>query len=290
MCSAESGVMSEQGFDFSPADFERVRGLIHARAGISLNPSKRNMVYSRLIRRLRVLGHADFKSYLDTLEAGPANAAEWQEFINSLTTNLTSFFREPHHFPVVADLALEHARRHTPVRVWCCAASTGEEPYSLAITMMEAFKTLTPPVSILATDIDTSVLAKAQRGVYAMDTVSKLEPSLLKRYFLRGRGAQEGWARVRPEVQALVSFRPMNLLDESWPQDSPYDAIFCRNVMIYFDKPTQIRILHRLATRLRDDGLLFVGHSENFSHGQDLFELQGKTVYRMSGRARRSAA
>lgn len=289
MCSAAADVLSDQGFDFSASDFDRVRGLIYGKAGISLNPSKRNMVYSRLMRRLRALGCSDFKSYLDALERGPADAPEWQEFVNSLTTNLTSFFREAHHFPVLADFAQRRAHRG-PMRVWCCAASTGEEPYTLAITLMEAFKTLKPPVAILATDIDTSVLGKAQRGVYPEEVVAKLDPQLLKRYFLRGRGANSGLACVRPELRELITFRPMNLLDERWPQDAPFDAIFCRNVMIYFDKNTQYKVLHKLAARLRDDGLLFVGHSENFTHGQDILELQGKTVYRLRQGSAHSAA
>ena len=272
-------------FGFSRADFERVRALIHRHAGISLSSSKQSMVYSRLSRRLRALGCTDFGEYLDALESGKAGAGEWQDFVNALTTNLTSFYREAHHFPVVAEHALAQAVKG-PVRLWCCAASTGEEPYTLAITMMEAFKSLAPPVSIVATDIDTAVLAKAERGVYASEAVEKLPPALLKRYFLRGRGVYEGQAKVRPEVRALVSFHAFNLLDARWALQTRFDAIFCRNVMIYFDKPTQHSVLEKLAKRLVPEGLLFAGHSENFTQARDLFELQGKTVYRLAAKLR----
>jgi len=268
-----------EGPPLSEAAFQRVRELIHRRAGIALNDSKRTMVYSRLSRRLRALQLDSFERYLEMLQAGGPDAAEWQEFVNALTTNLTSFFREAHHFEVLS----RHLRQRAgsgPLRIWCCASSTGEEPYSLAMTAIDA---LGPgaPVEILATDIDTQVLQTAARGVYAQDAVARLEPSLLKRHFLRGRGGNAGFVRVRPELQALVSFRPLNLLAPSWPLTSPFDAVFCRNVMIYFDKPTQLQILQRLAAHIRPDGLLFVGHSENFTQARELFELQGKTVYRL---------
>ncbi len=279
---------TDTDFEFSLADFERVRAMIHRHAGISLNPSKQSMVYSRLVRRVRALHSTDFTSYLDALEGGRTPAGEWQEFVNALTTNLTSFYREAHHFPVVAEHALRMAEKG-PVRVWCCAASTGEEPYTLAITMMEAFGSLTPPVQIVATDIDTNVLAKAERGVYAIETVEKLPPEQLKRYFLRGSGAQSGLARVRPEVRALLRFAPLNLLDKRLALEGRFDAIFCRNVMIYFDKLTQYAVLEKLAARLTPQGLLFAGHSENFSQVRDLFELQGKTVYRLAAALRQAA-
>jgi chemotaxis protein methyltransferase CheR len=267
--------------DLSSADFERVRSMIHRHAGIALHPGKRSMVFGRLSRRLRALGRADFSSYLDELEHGGSSTREWQEFVNALTTNLTSFFRETHHFPVLAR-HLRQCAATGPVQLWCCAASTGEEPYSMAMTAIDAFAGATPPVSILATDIDTAVLDKARRGVYALSAVSRLEPALLKHHFLRGRGDSVGLARVRPEVGALVEFRALNLLDANWPMQAQFDAIFCRNLMIYFDKATQRQLLERLCARLKPGGLLFVGHSENLSAARDLLELQGKTVYRLA--------
>ena len=262
-------------FDFTTHDFERVRALIHKKAGIALADSKQEMVYSRLARRLRAIGVSSFAQYLNDLESG-RDDQEWEAFTNALTTNLTSFFRESHHFPILA----EHVRKvREPIEIWCSAASTGEEPYSIAMTVCEAFNTLTPPVKIIATDIDTNVLAAGATGVYGMDRLDKLAPERARRFFLKGRGAQEGFARVRPELRKMISFTPLNLLAESWPVKGQLDVIFCRNVMIYFDKPTQGKILSRFAPLMKPDGLLFAGHSENFLYVSDAFKLRGKTVY-----------
>lgn len=266
----------DREFEFTTADFERVRKLIHQHAGIALSPAKQDMVYSRLARRLRSCGDKTFAQYLERLER---DRGEWETFVNSLTTNLTSFFREAHHFDILA----EHLRKQTekrPFKIWCCAASTGEEPYSLAITACEAFDTLNPPVQILASDIDTNVLAQGERGVFRQDRVERLSPQRLQRYFLRGAGSQDGQVRVRPELQRLISFRRINLLDPTWSVQGPLDAIFCRNVMIYFDKPTQYGILKRFVPLLRPEGLLFAGHSESFMHAADLFRSLGRTVYK----------
>ena len=186
-------------FEFTRVDFERVRGLIYQRAGISLADSKQEMVYSRLARRLRATGIESFVRYLDGLEAGKM-PQEWEAFTNALTTNLTSFFRESHHFPLLAEHALKARRQHpsAPLTIWCSASSTGEEPYSIAMTLCEAFNTLTPPVSIIATDIDTNVLATAGAGVYPIERIDKLEVERKRRFFLKGKGAQEGLVRVRP--------------------------------------------------------------------------------------------
>ncbi len=261
-------------FVFTPADFERVRALIHRKAGISLSDQKQEMVYSRLARRLRALRLSTFRSYLDLVEAG--SAAERDEFVNALTTNLTSFFREAHHF----DLLRERLRgwgAQRRCRIWCAASSTGEEPYSIAMTRVEAFTSWTPPGEVIATDVDTTVLSKAQRGEYPRERVMKLDAERVRRYFQVGASAGE--MRVRAELRALVSFRRLNLLDPQWPACPPYHAIFCRNVLIYFDKPTQRRIIERLAALLRPDGLLFVGHSEGLYHCADLVRPVGRTVY-----------
>lgn len=262
-------------FEFTDRDFEAVRTLIYQRAGISLSPQKMDMVYSRLARRLRATGTRRFEDYLALLGSG--NATEWEAFTNALTTNLTSFFREQHHFPILA----EHlaARRGRQLVIWCCAASTGEEPYSLAMTAVETFGSFDAPVSILATDVDTNVLRKGEAGIYPAERVERLSAERVRRFFLQGGGSQDGQVRVRPELQRLVSFRPLNLLEPAWTVRGPIDAIFCRNVMIYFDKPTQAGILRRFAPLLRPDGLLFVGHSESLFHAADTFRLRGKTVY-----------
>ncbi len=276
---------SNREFLFTDQDFDRVRKLIYDRAGISLAPIKRDMVYSRLARRLRGLDLRTFSEYLEFL-LGPNGEDEWELFVNSLTTNLTSFFREAHHFPVLADFLAKRADR--PLRIWCSAASTGEEPYTLAITACEAFGSLTPPVEIVATDIDTSVLEKARRGVYPMERVERMETERLRSFFLKGTGTQAGSVRVRPELQKLITFTRVNLLDAQYPLKGPFDVMFCRNVMIYFDKPTQYQILKKFAPLLKMDGLLFAGHSESFLHAADVFRSLGRTVYERSDRTERS--
>ncbi len=268
-------------FSFSSADFDRVRQLIYQRAGIALGQGKQEMVYSRLSRRLRALSLDSFAAYLDHLQR-QGDEAEWQLFTNALTTNLTSFFREEHHFPILAAHALECS---APVRVWCNASSTGEEPYSIAITLCEAFDTLRPPVSILATDIDTRVLQEASDGVYAMERVAELSEERRKRFFLRGTGDHLGKVRIRPELRSLIDFQPLNLLAANWAVKGPLDAIFCRNVMIYFDKPTQKQILERFVPLMKPEALLFSGHSENLGFVSDLFRLQRKTVYQLQATA-----
>lgn len=277
MSSANSANgLVEQGFHLSSIDFDRVRQLIYRHAGISLSPAKRQMVCSRLGRRLRALGLESFGSYLDLLES--RDAAEWEAFTNALTTNLTSFFREGHHFPVLAE-HLAAQPRTGPLTIWCSACSTGEEAYSIAMTAADLFDSLQPPVRILASDVDTNVLAAASAGVYPDDALDRLSPQQRRKYFLRGSGGASGLVKARPELQALISFRQINLLHERWPVRSSMDAIFCRNVMIYFDKPTQHAILSRFAPLLKPDGLLFAGHSESLHHAADLFRLRGKTVY-----------
>jgi chemotaxis protein methyltransferase CheR len=267
-------------FEMSARDFDRVCQLIRKRAGIALNSSKRTMVYSRLARRLRATGKGSFEEYLDWLEK--AGGAEWQDFINALTTNLTSFFREAHHFPVLQE-HLRKLRGRDRINIWCCAASTGEEPYTIAISAMEAFNSMDPPVRIIATDIDTNVLETARAGAYRDESVTRLPPDIVRKYFQRPAAASsDGYMKVRPELMNMVSFRPLNLLDAQWPLRPGLDAIFCRNVMIYFDKDTQFSILRRFAPLLNPGGLLFVGHSENFSQARDTFQLLGKTVYQVN--------
>jgi chemotaxis protein methyltransferase CheR len=268
-------------FNFTRSDFERVRALIYQRAGISLADSKQEMVYSRLARRLRATGIVSFERYLDDLEAGRLGE-EWESFTNALTTNLTSFFREAHHFPLLAEHLLK--QRDQPITIWCSAASTGEEPYSIAMTACEAFNTLTPPVQIIATDIDTNVLTTGANGVYGIERIEKMSPERAKRFFQRGKGEQQGMVRVRPELRQLVTFRQLNLLSDKWPLSGQFDVIFCRNVMIYFDKGTQRKILARFVPLMKPNALLFAGHSENFLYVSESLKLRGKTVYELDER------
>lgn len=272
-----AGEAIDHEFSFSRADFDRVRQLIYKHAGISLHDGKHAMVYSRLSRRLRDTGHRSFASYLQWLEGatGVQADAEWQEFVNCLTTNLTSFFREEHHFHALADDLKPLAGK--PLRIWCCAASTGEEPYSIAITCAEALGS-SAQLQIVASDIDTNVLNTARRGVYNADSRG-LSPQRLKQFFMRGTGANDGRIRVKPELQRWIDFRPLNLMDQQWSLGDPFQIVFCRNVMIYFDAPTQRKVLERIHRVMKPHGLLFVGHSENFTESRDLFRLRGKTIY-----------
>lgn len=263
-------------FVWTDQDFARVQALIYRHAGISLHDGKHAMVYSRLSRRLRETGHGSFDHYLDWLEShndGP----EWQEFVNALTTNLTAFFREQHHFEVFA----QHLRSQpgaTNWKIWCSAASTGEEPYSILMTAMEALGA-NPSLQLMASDIDSRVLATASEGVYRGESLKGMSTDRLHRFFLRGKGSNAGMVRIKPELRRMVEFLQVNLVRDGWPFREPFDVVFCRNVMIYFDAPTQRKVLERIHRVMKPGGLLFVGHAENFSDARDLFHLKGKTVY-----------
>ena len=275
--SASSRTEGDAGsIPFSKADFERVCKHIYQRAGIHLHAGKQSMVYNRLVRRLRACGIGSFSDYLAQLDH--ASSSEWEHFTNALTTNLTSFFREPHHFPVLGE-HLKKLAAGRPLHIWCTAASTGEEPYTIAISAMEALGRDAASVRIIASDIDTTVLRTAEAGEYPEQSIDSLSPDLMRKYLLRGAGGRAGFVKVRPEVRQLVSFRQVNLLAPTWPKFEPFDALFCRNVMIYFDKPTQARILERFAPLMRTGALLFTGHSEHIPPGGGLFSLRGKTVY-----------
>ncbi len=264
-------------FNFTEQDFSRVCTLIYQHAGISLSDAKADMVYSRIGRRLRAGGFNTFSSYLNSLEENN-DPNEWEAFTNALTTNLTSFFREGHHFPILE----EHLRTlKGPIRIWCSAASTGEEPYTLAMTACEAFGSLTPPVEIIATDIDTNVLKTASQGIYDADRVKGLSEKRKKDFLMKGTGKNAGSIRVKDALRKLITFKQLNLLDKQWTLGEPFDVMFCRNVMIYFDKPTQSEILKRFTPLMKSHALLFAGHSENFLYVSDQLQLLGKTVYKL---------
>ena len=270
---------TERDLVLSDSDFARIRELIYRRAGIVLAEHKKDMVYSRVGRRVRQHGMVRFHDYLAKLEQ-ESGGPEWEAFTNALTTNLTAFFRESHHFPLLADLVRD---RRGPIRIWSAGASTGEEPYSIVMALTEVLGDKAD-FQVLATDIDTEALDRARRGIYPMDQVGKLEEQRRKRFFQKGSGARSGFARVRPEVAARVRFETLNLVAPKWPMADRFDAIFCRNVMIYFDKGTQARILDRFAPLMKQDGLLFAGHSESFSYISDRFRLRGQTVYTLATR------
>lgn len=273
-------------FDYGDADFNRVKAAIYRKAGINLADSKKQLVYSRLARRLRTLHIDSFSQYLDYLESTPQ---ELQEFVNALTTNLTAFFREGHHFDLLANF-IKKNRNNKPCRIWCAASSTGEEPYSIAMTLVEAYGNYKPPVEIIASDIDSQVLSTAATGVYNLERIDTLSLEQKKKFFLRGKGANSGKARVIEELRKLIDFRQINLLDKQWSVNGKFDVIFCRNVMIYFDKPTQLKLLTRMAQLLTPDGLYIAGHSESFAHATHLVTLIGKSTYQLAATGRAEAA
>lgn len=274
--SVSAGPLAQgREFVWTNTDFARVQSLIYKRAGISLHDGKHAMVYSRLSRRLRETGYDSFSAYLSWLESG--DGPEWQEFINALTTNLTAFFREQHHFEIFAS-HLRSKPAGTPWKVWCNAASTGEEPYSIVMTACEVLGG-NPPFKLTASDIDSKVLATAGNGVYRLDSMKGMSQERLQKFFLKGKASNAGMVRVKPEIRRLIDFMSVNLIRDDWPFSDAFDVVFCRNVMIYFDSPTQRKVLEKIHRVLKPGGLLFVGHAENFSESKDLFTLRGKTVY-----------
>jgi chemotaxis protein methyltransferase CheR len=259
-------------------DFATVRELISGYAGIKLSPQKRNMVYNRLLRRLRACGSTSFGDYLELVQA--PQSSEREAFVNALTTNLTAFFREPHHFDLLADYARARSGQRQPLRVWSSACSTGEEVWSIAMVLREAGCA----ADIVGTDIDTEVIKAATGGVYRVDRVEGMAPERLRKHMLRGAGANEGLVSVRPELRAGVRFGQLNLQSPAWPAQERYDVIFCRNVVIYFDRESQKRLLARLADLLVPGGLLMVGHSESFPAAHPGFRSCGRTAYeRLAG-------
>ncbi len=270
---------TEREFEFTGEHFYKAKQELYDYAGIALADHKQDMVYNRLVRRLRELGLESFDEYFLCLDSSPA---EFTQFINALTTNLTAFFRERHHFDYVKDQILPALSKsgQQRLRIWSAGCSLGEEPYSLAISLLEAgIDPASCDVRILATDIDSKVLASARTGVYEQSRVKALPQATVHRWFLKGKSHNDGRVKVRPELQQMVAFKHLNLMDE-WPMQGPFDFIFCRNVMIYFDQQTQARLLQRMASLLRPGGHLFVGHSEALARHQSNFELMGKTIYR----------
>ncbi|MFT5312208.1 MAG: chemotaxis protein methyltransferase CheR [Paraglaciecola sp.] len=260
-------------FLFNQQDFDHIREILYVKAGIRLADSKDSMVYSRLARRLRALKIPTFSKYLLFLHQNPV---EEQSFINALTTNLTSFFREKHHFPVLEAYLRTHPGKK---RIWCAASSTGEEPYSIAMTVAKTYKSFVTEVEIIASDIDSAVLELASSGVYAQSSIKNLNQDICKQFLQRGKGSNAGKVRVVPELRNMVDFRQINLTHTNWNIEPQVDVLFCRNVMIYFDKTTQVEILSRMVALMPADGLYIAGHSETFTGAGHLVTLIGKTVY-----------
>lgn len=271
----------DREFGFSHADFETIRRLVGEQTGIVLSDAKKDMVYGRLARRLRQLGLPDFASYCRFLEED--DGGEMGELINAITTNLTAFFREGHHFDYLGNVLLPqlmqekvHERR---IRIWSAGCSTGEEPYSIAMVLREVIPANRGwDVRILATDLDSNVLATGRHGVYPEERVRDLPRQRLSRWFQRGGGANQGFVRVKSELRDLISFKRLNLL-HPWPFKGPFDLIFCRNVVIYFSKDTQRQLFDRFADMLAPRGHLFIGHSETLFRISERFRLVGNTIY-----------
>ncbi len=274
-------------FGFTTHDFEIVRALLYRNTGISLNDSKDDLAYGRLSRRLRATGFSDFSGYLSFVTS-PQGEIELGHFINALTTNLTAFFREPHHFEYFRNITLpDSVKRHAQdrrIRYWSAGCSTGEEAYSLAMVVRETLLTDHGlDLKILATDLDSSVLETARCGRYAIRRIAGLSRQRSAKWFSRKGGCQGDEVQVAPSLQDLISFKQLNLMQD-WPMRGPFDAIFCRNVVIYFDKATQKKLFDRFADLLVDGGHLYLGHSESMHGISDRFEFIGQTMYRKLGR------
>jgi chemotaxis protein methyltransferase CheR len=270
-----------QEFVLTDSDFDRLRTLVHGLTGIALADSKRELVYGRLARRLRKLNLSSFSEYCAMVEAGHGD--ELQELINAMTTNLTSFFREGHHFEQLAAEALPYlaeCRAATRrVRMWSAGCSTGEEPYSIAMVVREAQQRFASwDVRLLATDIDSKVVETAAAGIYTADRMRGLDAQRLARWFRPYAEATQNY-KVADDIASLVTFRQLNLLD-AWPVKGPFDVIFCRNVTIYFDKDTQRQLFERMAALQEPGAWLFIGHSENLFNVSQHYKSVGRTVYR----------
>jgi chemotaxis protein methyltransferase CheR len=266
-------------FQLSDEEFHEIRRVVHRTTGIALADTKRHLVYGRLARRLRALDMSSFRDYLARIED---DAAELEEFCNAITTNLTFFFREGHHFQYLNSTLLPMLQKRNAstrrIRIWSAGCSTGEEPYSIAACINETLGALRDwDIKILATDLDSKVLAHGQDGIYNADRLDKVEKARRDRWFSPVNGGAQ-WS-AKDELRRLISFKRLNLM-ESWPFKGPFDAIFCRNVVIYFDKPTQRVVFGRMAELQRAGDHLFIGHSESLFNVCERYELIGQTTYR----------
>ena len=266
-------------FELADAEFHEIRRIVHRITGIALTESKKHLVHGRLVRRLRALRLSSFREYIDRIEK---DADELEEFCNALTTNLTSFFRENHHFEYLAGTVLPLLQRRNAssrrIRIWSAGCSTGEEPYSIAMTVVETLGHLRDwDIRILATDIDSKVVATASAGIYPPDRFEKVPSQRRDRFFERARDGSSFAAGH--EIKRLITFKRLNLI-EDWPLRGPFDVIFCRNVVIYFDKPTQRILFNRMAELQRDGDHLFIGHSESLFNVCDRYELIAQTIHK----------
>lgn len=264
--------------EYREQDFQRIRSMIFEHAGIYLHEGKRAMVFNRLSKRLRQTHQSSFGHYLDLLDRS-AGSPEWEFFINALTTNLTAFFRETHHFEILREMLQSRPATQT-WSIWSCATASGEEAYSIAITAAASLPSPQESVRIVASDINTQTLARASQGIYPLNKVAHLGDDILKNYFQRGTGERDGLVRIQPWLTQWIAFTQINLQSNSWPNlVANLNVIFCRNVLIYFQEVTQRQVLERLHNALAPGGYLFMGHAEHLGKHEDLFRPVGKTVY-----------
>lgn len=285
MAATEQVRSHPSGIVLTDAEFDLLRGLIYHETGISLKDSKRTLVVSRLGKCLQRTGVGSFKDYYHLIVSRDRGGEERRRMINAITTNKTSFFREPEHFEVLRNWIGRRAGQRPParsLRIWSAACSTGEEPYTIAITAHEALGACIGEwdVRITASDIDTDVLDTASSALYPLSSVEEIPVPLRRKYLQRGTGEWEGWARIKPSVRQLVAFRRINLIEQCWPLEAGFDAIFCRNVIIYFDAGTQQQLFRRILPLLKPDGLLFVGHSETLQWLHERVQPVAHAVYR----------
>ena len=271
------------GPNLGEKEFGFLREFVLQHCGISLGDHKRQLVQGRLLRRLRALNLSGFEAYCDLLRRDPE--AELGELASCISTNVTSFFREMHHYDMLIDELLPRwlaeKRGGGRLRIWSAGCSTGEEPYAIAMVLAEAIERtgIQIDAKILATDLSPQALEAARKGVYPVDRLGGVSDARRKRWFLRGEGSFDGFVQVHPRLRELVAIQPLNLLHE-WPMQGKFDAIFCRNVVIYFDKPTKQRLFSRYAGMLESQAYLFLGHSESMYGLSEDFDLIGRTVYR----------
>jgi chemotaxis protein methyltransferase CheR len=281
--------MEVQGFipTLSAAQFRRICRILYQQCGISLREGKEALVRSRLSRRLRRLGLQNFDQYIEMVESD-GSGSELQTLVDSLTTNKTSFFREPQHFAFLqAQLLPQLCRERRPVRFWSAGCSTGEEPYSLAILLLEKIPSIEKADwRILATDISDRVLSEARMGEYAPERLEDVPPAYLRSYFRSAAPAESSRFAVTDSVRALIRFARLNLMKD-WPMQGPFDAIFCRNVMIYFDLSTRKELVGRFVRKLRPGGYLFVGHSESLTQASKELIYVQPAIYRTCVRSTR---
>ncbi len=276
--------MEAATFEFSDIEFSKFREIINTHTGIHIGENKRDLVYGRLSRRVRDLGLSSFSDYRKELEKG--STVELEKFSNLITTNLTSFFREEHHFEYLRTTLFPELIRQRgkdrKIRIWSAGCSSGEEAYSIAMVAQEVIPNIQSwDFKILASDLDTSMVKHAQQGVYDLDRLSGVSKLRLHRWFQKGSGGNQGKVRVSSEIRSLITFNPLNLM-EVWPMQGIFDVIFCRNVVIYFNPPTQTKLFERFSKQLSDDGTLFIGHSETLNNITDKFRLLSKTIYKKS--------